>query len=247
MQYVTGIHAKSVYTRLSWQNLLASIPCNLRGIFQSTDHSVYHPVLDLHMQCSPLQLIPLSWIVCFLILALIGHLCASQDNPLSHYSTVIRDEMVRILHGSTESHYERGLATKELLNLLLEVHQVCNNFIVPCKCATWELPIYNWGLDSDPVTHKIILPLIKAIPQAIPLLLFPLFPSVAMKRILPGIQNPQGKFCAQKPPARHKLLPRVQHKHYNMGAPGSPRTSPISPQISKWWHKASFCKNSIVT
>lgn len=243
MQYVTGIHAKSVYTCLSWQNLLASIPCNSRGIFHSIDHSVYRPVLDLGMQCSPLQLIPLSWIVCFLILALIGHLCASQDNLLSHYSTAIRDEIVRILHRSTESHYERGLATKKLLNLLLEVHWVCNNFIVPCKCATWERLIYNRRLDSDPVAHIIILPLVKAIPQAIPLFLLPLFPSVAMKRILLGIQNPQGKFCAQKPLARHTRLPRAQHKHYNTGAPGTPKTSPISPQM----HQASFCKSNILT
>lgn len=138
---------------------------------------------------------------------------------------------------------KEALPQKKLLNLLLEVHWVCNNFIVPCKCATWELLIYDRRLDSDPVTHIIILPLVKAIPQAIPLFLLPLFPSVAMKRILLGIQNPQGKFCAQKPLARHTPLRRAQHKHYNTGAPGTPRISPISPQM----HQASFCKSNILT
>lgn len=103
MQYVTGIHAKPVYTRLSWQNLLASIPCNSRGIFHSIDQSGYHPGLDLGMQCSPLQLIPLSWIVCFLILALIGHLCAFQDNPSNHHFIVIRVEMVGIPHRNRDT------------------------------------------------------------------------------------------------------------------------------------------------
>lgn len=72
--------------------------------------------------------------------------------------------------------------------------------------------------------------------MTIPLL--PLSPSMAMKRILLGIQNPQGKFCAQKPSARHTLLSREQHKHYSTGTPGIPKTSAISPQM----HKASFCK-----
>lgn len=92
------------------------------------------------------------------------------------------------------------------------------------NCATWEPPIYSWGLDSDPVTDTIILPLNK-IWQAIPLLLLPLFTSIAMEGILLGIQNSQEKLCAHKPPARHTLLPRAQHKHYNTDAPGIPKNS----------------------
>lgn len=129
MQYVTGIHAKSVYTRLSWQNLLASIPCNLRGIFHSIDQSVYHPVLDLGRQCSPLQLIPLSWIVCFLTLALIGHLCASQDNSLNHHSIVIRDEMVGILHRNWDRLWKRP-PHKQNPELVDGGAQSCNSSIV---------------------------------------------------------------------------------------------------------------------
>lgn len=173
MQYVTGIHAKSVYTRLSWQNLLASIPCNLRGIFHSIDQSVHHPVLDLGMQCSPLQLIPLSWIVCFVIVALIGHWCASQDNSLNHHSIVIRDEMVGILHRNRDPLWKRT-PHKQNPELVAGGAESLQLFYCVLHRATWEPPIYNWGLDSDPVTHIIILPLIK-IWQAIPLLLLPLF------------------------------------------------------------------------
>lgn len=182
------------------------------------------------MQCSPLQLIP----VCFLILALTGHFCASQDNPLNHYSIVIRDQMVGIPHRNRDTLWKRP-CHKQNPDLVAGGAQSLQLFccaIQVCNLGTNYLRL-RAGLRFS-CTHNNSTPI--KIWQAIPVFLFPLFTFTAMKRILMGIQDPQGKLCAQKPPARHTLLPRAQHKHYNTGAPGIPRTSLVSPQM----HKTSF-------
>lgn len=76
-----------------------------------------------------------SGIVCFLILALIRHLCASQDNPLNHHSIVIRDEMVRIIHRNRDTLWKRPFHKQnpepaardaQTLQLFYSSLQVCN-------------------------------------------------------------------------------------------------------------------------